>query len=1028
MAVLRHIGSILLLCVNGLLAQSELLELGTAQVPPGVSWQSLDSPHFRIVFPREIEKEAQHIANLLERIYPADCKSLGVRPGPLPLILHTRNTVSNGFVTLAPRRSEWYNTPPQVGLTGPVGWYSLLAIHEFRHVVQFQALKQGFNRLLYWSLGEYGWLVGAGISTPTWFFEGDAVVMETALTRGGRGRQPEFLMPIRTMLLSGRRYSYYKMNLGSYKNWIANPYEYGFVLQTWLRRQQGGALWPGILKSTAALPFIPYRFSWALKRRTGRGCMKSHAAMLAELERHYRANLALQKMGPGGKGAGGSETVGGGKGTSGNEMVGGGKGAGGNEMVGGGSGGGESETVPSAPGDSVRRWDRGNAGFWTVYQAPQFAGDGSVIALKLGLADQSAFIRIHPDGREEILFHPNPVDGSPHSLDGGLLVWSEQAYDPRWGNQDYRAIRICKLGSGACKTLIARSRYFAPVLSPESLSARSRDLSPVLPASRPPEGAPDSLQNGRCVAAIHYGEDNQCRLVLLDAETGAEIRRFDNPDNDFLMTPAWSPDGREIVCSRLTDAGRALTTITLDDGRMRDIILPGAWTITTPIWSGASILFSSNDCDVEQIFAVQRSSGRLFRVTSRPFGAFYPAVSADGRRLLFSDYDLEGYHVAEMALDSTHWTTIAHLPEMENSWFDPVAAQEAGANVIQDLPTEHYPVRAFGFRKDLLRVHSWQITADETARTYGGRLYSQNLLGTLQASAGYDYDRDEKAGAGSAHLTWARFYPLIDAGMIYGHRASSYSNTAGRLQRYTWREQSAQAGLRLPLNLSRGGYNTGLTLQSAARLTWISAISDDNAFDRWDYQNGWWKSLGYAIEFYRYRKAAADILPVFGQSLKAGFDHTPWSSSYQGQRVTLSASLYLPGLVRRHGLALHADYEEQKPVNYRYSSIIRFPRGYGYRYQDRIGRLAIDYTLPLAYPDQNLWALLYVQRLKSLFFHDCGWSSLQGRNTRYSASGVELTADVNLFSLPVVLDLGIRMAWRWREKEWRTEAILDLPI
>lgn len=949
MAVLRHIVSILLLCVNALLAQSELLELGTAQVPPGVSWQSLDSPHFEIVFPREIEKEAQHIANLLEHIYPADCKTLGVRPGRLPLILHTRNTVSNGFVALAPRRSEWYNTPPQVGLTGPVGWYPLLAIHEYRHVVQFQALKQGFNRLLYWSLGEYGWLAGAGISTPTWFFEGDAVVMETALTRGGRGRQPEFLMPIRTMLLSGRRYSYYKMNLGSYKNWIANPYEYGFVLNTWMRRHQGAALWPGILKSTATLPFIPYRFSWALKRRTGMGYMKSHAAMLAELEAHYRANLAQQR---------------------------------------------------TAPGDSVRRWDRGNAGFWTVYQAPQFSDDGSVIALKLGLADQSAFVRIHPDGREEILFHPNPVDGSPHSLGGGLLAWSERAYDPRWGNQDFRAIRICSLASGARKTLAARSRCFAPALAPDV----------------------------RTVATILLEKDNLCHLVLLDAETGTEIRRFDNPDNDFLMTPAWSPDGREIVCSRLTATGRALTVIALDDGRMQDIIPPGAWSITTPVWSGASILFSSNDGDVEQIFAVQRRSSRLFRVTARPYGAFYPAVSADGRRLLFSDYDLEGYHVAEMALDSSRWTAIAHLPVMENSWFDPVAAQEAGADAIQDLSTEHYPVRAFGFRNDLIHVHSWQITADETARTYGGRLYSQNLLGTLQASAGYDYDRDEKAGAASARLTWARLYPLIDAGVIYGHRASSYRNTAGRLQRYTWREQSAQAGLRLPLNLSRGGYNTGLTLQSAARLTWISAISDDNAFDRWDNQNGWWKSLGYAIEFYHYRKAAADILPVYGQSLRAGFNHTPWSSSYQGRRVNLSASLYLPGLARRHGLALHADYEEQKPTNYRYSSLIRFPRGYGYRYQDRIGRLAIDYTLPLAYPDQHLWALLYVQRLKSLFFHDSGWSSLQGRNTRYHASGVELTADVNLFSLPVILDLGVRIAWRWREKEWRTEAILGLPI
>ncbi len=1017
MAVLRYIASILIFACGALLAQSELLELGTDQVPPGVSWQSLQSPHFRIIFPREIENEAEHIANLLERVYPADGKSLGVQPGPLPLILHNRNTVSNGFVTLAPRRSEWYNTPPQVGLTGPVGWYPLLAIHEFRHVVQFEAMKQGFNRLLYWSLGEYGWLAGAGISVPAWFFEGDAVVMETALTRGGRGRQPEFLMPIRTMLLSGRHYSYYKMNLGSYKNWIANPYEYGFVLNTWLRRQQGAGLWPAVLKSTAKLSFLPYRFSWALKRQTGMGLMKSHAAMLDDLEAWYRANQPQPGEGAGESEAGrresgrhervgsGSETAGGWSETAGSDP-----GRHEKEESGSETARGWSETAGSDPGrhervggesdPAVRRWDRGNAGFWTVYQAPQFASDGSVIALKLGLADQSTFIRIHPDGREENLLFPNPVDGSPHSLHGAVLLWSEQTRDPRWGNQDFRTLKRCDIASGTRQTLVARSRLFAPALSPD----------------------------GRSIAAILVEKDNRCRLLLLNGENGNEIRRFENPDNDFLMTPAWSPDGREIICSRLTAAGRALTAITLEDGGMRDIISPGAWTITTPVWSGNFIFFSSNDGDTEQIFAVQPRSGHLFRVTTRPFGAFYPAPSADGRWLLFSDYDLEGYHIAEMALDSSRWRAIDQLPEMDNPWFSPVVAQEAGAALLDDLPAVNYPVASFGFRNDLIRIHSWQITADEAARTWGGRLYSQNLLGSLQTSAGYDYDRDEKAGAASASLTWARFYPLLDAGVIYGHRASSYRNAAGTLQRYTWREQSARAGLRLPLNFSRGGFTTSLSLRGAARLTWISDISDDDAYDRWDNQNGWWKSLGYALEYHRYRKAAADILPVRGQSLSAGFDHTPWKSRYQGRRYHLSASLYLPGLARRHGLALRADYEAQQPAPYRYSSLIRFPRGYGYRYQDKIGRLAIDYTLPLAYPDQHLWALLYVQRLKSLFFHDYGWSSLRDRTTFYRASGIELTADVNFFSLPVVFDLGLRLAWRWHEKEWRREIILGLPF
>jgi hypothetical protein len=982
----------ILLLISSLRAQEQFFDLGTAQVPPGVSWQSLESPHFRVIFPREIEGDAQQVARLLEHYYEADTKTLGVKPGRLPLILHTRNTESNGFVTLAPRRSEWYNTPPQVGLIGPVGWYPLLAIHEYRHVVQFQAMKRGCNKLLYYALGEIGWLAGAGFSVPAWFFEGDAVTMETALTRGGRGRQPEFLMPIRTMLLSGKRYSYYKMNLGSYKNWIGNPYDYGFVLSTWLRRQHGPELWPQVLKSTATLSFIPYRFSWSLKRRTGMGCMKSHAAMLAELDAHYRANMARERKRPGGTEIfWGSEKPGGTEIFWGNEKL------GGSEIFGNEK---PDETGMLFTTDSVRRWNKDNAGFWTIYQAPQPAGDGSVIALKLGLADQSAFVRVQPDGREEVLFHIHPVDGSPHSLQGGMLLWAEKVSDPRWGNQDFLAIKRCDLATGAMQTVVAKGRYFAPALSPD----------------------------GSHIAAILSDRDNCCRLVLLDGENGREIQVFENPGNAFLMTPRWSPDGSEIVFNRLTEAGRALTILSLADGRMTDLIPPGAWTITTPIFYDDHVLFSSNDGDVEEIFAVGRRDGRLWRVTTRLFGAFYPAVSSGGSHLFFSDYDLGGYHIAEMSLDPARWRPIDRLPVLTNPWFEPVAAQEAGSELSDDLPAGTWPVKKFGFWRDLFRIHSWDITADEIARTWGARLYSQNLLGTLQASAGYDFDRDEDAGAASASLTWARFYPLIDAGFVYGHRASSYLDPADKLRRYTWQEKSGYARLRLPLNLSRQGYSSGLTLQSTARLTWLGEISDEAAFEPWENRNGWCKSAGYALSWYRYRISHADIFPVYGQFLRIGYDHTPWSSQYRGERLALSASLYFPGAARRHGLALRADYEEQTPENYRYSSEIRFPRGYDYRYQDRIGRLAVDYTLPLAYPDQHLWALLYIQRIKSLFFHDYGWSTLQGRTSFYRASGAELTADLNFLSLPVVIEMGVRLAYRWHEKSWRSEAVMALPL
>ena len=43
-------------------------------------------------------------------------------------------------------------------------------------------------------------------SIPDWFFEGDAITMETALTKGGRGRIPAFAMNIRAFSIENTKY------------------------------------------------------------------------------------------------------------------------------------------------------------------------------------------------------------------------------------------------------------------------------------------------------------------------------------------------------------------------------------------------------------------------------------------------------------------------------------------------------------------------------------------------------------------------------------------------------------------------------------------------------------------------------------------------------------------------------------------------------------------------------------------------------------------------------------------------------
>ncbi|HEX8530789.1 MAG TPA: hypothetical protein VF646_12245, partial [Cytophagales bacterium] len=164
------------------------------QNPAGLRWFQVRTPRFRVIYPEGFEREAQRTANTLQHVYGPVSRGLGRQPRPISIVLQNQTAVSNGFVTLTPRRSEFFTTPPQdVALLGNNDWLDLLAVHEFRHVVQYDKALTGFSRGMYYLFGNNG-LSLVSSTVPSWFWEGDAVGTETALTEGGRGRIPAFDM------------------------------------------------------------------------------------------------------------------------------------------------------------------------------------------------------------------------------------------------------------------------------------------------------------------------------------------------------------------------------------------------------------------------------------------------------------------------------------------------------------------------------------------------------------------------------------------------------------------------------------------------------------------------------------------------------------------------------------------------------------------------------------------------------------------------------------------------------------------
>ena len=81
--------------------------------PASVKWSQIKTPNFKVIYPRTWEIQAQYIANGLEYIHLPGSRSLYQLTPRTPVIIHNQTTVPSSVTYIAPRRMEFFTTPPQ---------------------------------------------------------------------------------------------------------------------------------------------------------------------------------------------------------------------------------------------------------------------------------------------------------------------------------------------------------------------------------------------------------------------------------------------------------------------------------------------------------------------------------------------------------------------------------------------------------------------------------------------------------------------------------------------------------------------------------------------------------------------------------------------------------------------------------------------------------------------------------------------------------------------------------------------------
>jgi hypothetical protein len=377
------------------------------QNPLSVKWRQISAHGFKIIYPIELEDEAQRMANTLGHIYPNVGASLNRQKTAIPLLLQNRGVIANGFVQLAPKKSEFFTTPPQQ--FDSQDWLNNLAVHELRHIAQFDKLTGGkahpFPEDIY-----FAWF---GASLPLWFFEGDAVSIETALTNAGRGRQPSWIMPYRANLLSGKNYSYSKVNFGSSKDITPGYYQYGYLNVSNIKKQFGKDIFDSVLTDIRKRPVRLYPFSNSVKKFTGLGTKKwfNQTSSLLKEEWLQQSKSGIAKDYP----------------------------------------------LLNKPSK-----------FATSYFLPVKLNTGNILALKQSKSETAHFVIIDSEKKERKLFSIAYQEQPWFSYANNTITWDEIRYDPRYRQRSYSVICSYNLITHRRSTLTQRTRLFSPSLSADA--------------------------------------------------------------------------------------------------------------------------------------------------------------------------------------------------------------------------------------------------------------------------------------------------------------------------------------------------------------------------------------------------------------------------------------------------------------------------------------------------------------------------------------------------------------------------------